>query len=89
MSDNFDQWCAIRFCFRLKHSVTNTLKKLKETWKVCLQGPRYLSGLKYIQKADSRLTMNLAVEGLQLQNIIRIRDLVRSDCWLTVRMNEQ
>lgn len=57
---------------------------------VFCHGPRFFGGLRHFQKEESRLKMNHEAEGQSSsrtdENVDRIRDLVRSDRRLTVRM---
>jgi len=56
---------------------------------VFFQGPRFLGGLRHIQKAESRLKMNHALKGLKLQKMTNTpsESGILSD--LTVRMVEE
>ena len=60
-----EQSSAIRFCFRLEHSVTETLAKLQQAKEIVFcQEPRFFGGLRHFQKKESRLKMNHEAEGL-------------------------
>ena len=74
MSDiNFDERCAIRFCFRLEHSVTETLAKLQQAKEIVFcQEPRFFGGLRHFQKKESRLKMNHEAEGLHFQEPMKM-----------------
>lgn len=88
---NFEQRCAIRFCFKLGHSATETFQKLQQAY-----------GENVLSRAQVFRWFKAFSEGIELiedeprsrrpstskndENIIRFRDLVRSDRRLTVRM---
>ncbi|GFU08575.1 hypothetical protein TNCV_3101081 [Trichonephila clavipes] len=80
-------------CFRLGHNASlETFAKLQQAYgTVFCQGPRFFGGFKAFQKEESQLKMNLAAEGppsfKTAENVVRVRDLVRSDRRLTVRMD--
>ncbi|XP_066261786.1 protein GVQW3-like [Euwallacea similis] len=95
MSDiNFKQRCAIRFCFRLGHSATETFAKLQKAY-----GDSVLSRAQVFRwfKAFSKGRGTIEDESRSGrpsssrtdENVDRIRDLVRSDRRLTVRMIRQ
>lgn len=89
--NNFEQRCAIRFCFRLGHSATETLLKLQQAY-----GDSVLSRAQVFRwfKAFSEGRESIEDEprtgrpssSRTDENVDRIRDLVRSDRRLTVRM---
>ncbi|GFW14894.1 protein GVQW3 [Trichonephila clavipes] len=92
MSDNnFEQRCAIKFCFRLEHNVTETFAKPKQAY-----GDSVLSRIQVFWwfKAFSEGRESIEVEprsgrpsvSKTAENVDRIRDLVHSDRRLTVRM---
>ncbi|GFU41557.1 uncharacterized protein TNCV_2792711 [Trichonephila clavipes] len=61
----------------------------KPTETVFCQEPRFFRGLRHFQKVESQLKMNLAAQGPQFQKSLKtvlVRDIVRSDRRLTVRM---
>ena len=88
---NFKQQCAIRFCFRLGHSATETLAKLQQIY-----GESVLSRSQVFQwfKAFSKGRQSIEDEPQSRrpsssrtnENVDRIQDLVSTDRWLTVRM---
>ncbi|GFX82691.1 protein GVQW3 [Trichonephila clavipes] len=90
MSDN-EQRCAIKFCFRLGHNATETFSKLQQAY-----GDSVLSRTQVFQwfKAFSEGRESIEDEtrsgrpsvSKTAENVVRVRDLVRSDCRLTVRM---
>ncbi|GFX82161.1 protein GVQW3 [Trichonephila clavipes] len=92
MSDNnFEQRCAIKFCFRLGHNATETFAKLQQAY-----GDSVLSRAQVLRwfKAFSEGRDSIEDEprsGRQsvsktAENVVRVRDLERSDRRLTVRM---
>lgn len=92
MSDiNFEQRCAIRFCFRLGHSATETFAKLQQAY-----GDSVLSRAQVFRwfKAFSEGKESMEDEprsgrpstARTDENVDRIRELVRSDRRLTIRM---
>ncbi|GFT52884.1 putative mariner transposase [Trichonephila clavipes] len=90
MSDN-EQRCAIKFCFRLGHDATETFAKLQQAY-----------GYSVLSRAQVFRWFKAFSEGRELiedesrsgrpsvsknaENVVRVRDLVRSDRRLTVRM---
>ena len=74
MSDiNFEQRCAIRFCFRLGHSATKTLAKLQQAYEdIFCQEPRFFGALRHFQKEESRLKMNQETEDLHIQETMKM-----------------
>ncbi|VVC25895.1 Hypothetical protein CINCED_3A017953 [Cinara cedri] len=92
MSDNnFEQRCAIRFCFKLGHSATETFQKLQQVY-----GESVLSRAQVFRWFKAFSEGREAIEDEPRsgrpstaktdENVIRVRDLVRSDRRLTVRM---
>ncbi|GFY29611.1 HTH_48 domain-containing protein [Trichonephila clavipes] len=90
MSDN-EQRCAIKFCFRLGHNATKTFVKLQQAY-----GDSFLSRSQVFRwlKAYSEGRKSIEDESgsgrhsvsKTAENVVRVRDLVRSDRHLTVRM---
>ncbi|GFX18950.1 protein GVQW3 [Trichonephila clavipes] len=90
MSDN-EQRCAIKFCFRLGHNATETFAKLQQAY-----GDSVLSRAQAVWwfKAFSEGRESIEDEPRSerpsvsetAENVVRLRDLVRSDRRLTVRM---
>ncbi|GFW22225.1 protein GVQW3 [Trichonephila clavipes] len=90
MSDN-EQRCATKFCFRLGHNATETFAKLQQTY-----GGSVLSRVLVFRwfKAFSEGRESIEDEprsgrpsvSKTAGNVVRVRDLVRSDRRLTVRM---
>ncbi|GFT37368.1 uncharacterized protein TNCV_4285161 [Trichonephila clavipes] len=93
MSDH-EQRCAIKFCFKLEHNATKTFAKLQQAY-----GDSVLSRAQVFQwfKAFSEETESIENEprsgrasvSKTAENVVRVRDLVRSDRRLTkdVRQN--
>ncbi|XP_008179957.1 protein GVQW3-like [Acyrthosiphon pisum] len=92
MSDNnFEQRCAIRFCFKLGHSATETFQKLQQAY-----GESVLSRAQVFRWFKAFYEGREAIEdeprngrpstAKSDENVIRVRDLVRFDRRLTVRM---
>ncbi|GFS89484.1 protein GVQW3 [Trichonephila clavipes] len=92
MSDNnFEQRCAIQFCFRLGHNATEPFAKLQQAY-----GDSVLSRAQVFWwfKAFSEGRESIEDEprsgkssvSKTAENVVRVRDLVRSDRCLTVRM---
>ncbi|GFU85024.1 protein GVQW3 [Trichonephila clavipes] len=89
--NNFEQRCAIKFCFRLGHNATETFAKLQQAYRDSV-----LSRAQVFQwfKAFSEGRESIEAEprsgrpsvSKTAENFIRVRDLVRSDRRLTVRM---
>ena len=74
MSDtNFEQRFVISFCFRLGHSALEMFAKI---WQACrdkfCRAPRCFGSLRYFQKEENQLKMNLAAEGLRFQELVQI-----------------
>ncbi|GFX21934.1 protein GVQW3 [Trichonephila clavipes] len=90
MSDN-EHRCAIKFCFRLRHNATETFAKLPQTYRDSVlsraQGfwwfKAFSEGRESIEDEprSGRPSVSKTAE-----NVVRVRDLVRSDRRLTVRM---
>jgi hypothetical protein len=74
MSDiNFERQCAIRFCFGLLHSVTETLAKPQQAYGDCaLSRPWFLGGLRNFKKELIRLKMEMLTES----EILEVRSFV-------------
>ncbi|XP_026816229.1 protein GVQW3-like [Rhopalosiphum maidis] len=92
MSDNnFEQRCAIRFCFKLGHSATETFQKLQQAYgdSVLLRAQvfrwfkAFSEGREAIEDEPRSGRPSTAKTD---ENVIKVRDLVRSDRRLTVRM---
>ncbi|GFT25173.1 protein GVQW3 [Trichonephila clavipes] len=92
MSDNnFEQRCAVKFCFRLGHNATETFEKLQQAY-----GDSVLSRVQVFRwlKAFSEGRESFENESRSgrpsvsktAENVVRVRELVRSDRRLTVRM---
>ncbi|GFS89993.1 protein GVQW3 [Trichonephila clavipes] len=89
-SDN-EERCATKFCFRLGHNATETLAKLQQAY-----GDSVLSRVQDFRwfKAFSEGRESIEDEprsgrpsvSKTAENAVRVRDLVRSDRRLTVRM---
>ncbi|XP_025417115.1 protein GVQW3-like [Sipha flava] len=89
--NNFEQRCAIRFCLKLGHSATETFQKLKQAY-----------GESFLSRAQVFRWFKVFSEGRELiedeprsgrpstakndENDIRVRELVRFDRRLTVRI---
>ncbi|GFV66065.1 protein GVQW3 [Trichonephila clavipes] len=90
MSDN-EQRCGIKFCFRLGHNATETFAKLQQAYgdsvlsraQVFRWFQAFSEGRESIEDEprSGRLSVSKTAE-----NVVRVRDLVRSDRRLTVRM---
>ncbi|GFX75139.1 protein GVQW3 [Trichonephila clavipes] len=90
MSD-FEERCAIKFCFRLGHNATETFAKLLQAY-----GDSVLTRAQVFRwfKAFSEGRESIDNEprsgrpsvSKTAENVVRMRDLVRSDRRLTFRM---
>lgn len=88
---NFEQRCAIKFCFKLGHNATETCEKVQQAY-----GESVLSRAQVFRwfKAFSEGRESIEDEprsgrpssAKSDENVTRVRDLVRSDRRLTVRM---
>ncbi|GFX00337.1 protein GVQW3 [Trichonephila clavipes] len=92
MSDNnFEQRCAIKFCFRLGHNATETFAKLQQTYGESVlsraQVFRWFKALSEGRESieDEPRSRRPSVSKTD-ENVVRVRDLVRSDRRLTVRI---
>ena len=92
MSDNnFEQRCVMRFCFKLGYSATETFQKLQQAY-----GESVLSRAQVFRWFKAFSEGREAIEDEPRsgrpstaktdENVIRVRDLVRSDRRLMVRM---
>ncbi|GFW02060.1 HTH_48 domain-containing protein [Trichonephila clavipes] len=84
-SDN-EQRCAIKFCFRVGHNATETFAKLQQAY-----GDSVLSRAQIFRwfKAFSEGRESIEDQPRSFkttEKVVRVRDLVRSDRRLTVRM---
>ncbi|GFW48595.1 protein GVQW3 [Trichonephila clavipes] len=90
MSDN-EQRCAIKFCFRLGHNATETFAKLQQAY-----GDSVLSRAQVFwwfkafsegrESIEDKPRSGRPSVSKTAENVVRVRDLVRSDRRLTVRM---
>ncbi|GFU00616.1 protein GVQW3 [Trichonephila clavipes] len=92
MSDNnFEQRCAIKFCFRLGHNATETFAKLQQAY-----GDSVLSKAQVFRWFKAFLEGRESTEdeprsgrpsvSKTAENVVRVRDFLRSYRRLTVRM---
>ena len=91
MSDiNFEQWCAIRFCFRFGHSATETLAKLQQAYRdSVLSGAQVFWWFKALSEGRKSIEYEPRSgrpSSRTDEYVDRIRDLLCSDRRLTVRM---
>ncbi|GFX89540.1 protein GVQW3 [Trichonephila clavipes] len=92
MSDNnFEQRCAIKFCFRLGHNATETFAKLQQAYadSVLSRAQVFQSFKAFLEGRESiedEPRSGKASVSKTAENVVRARDLVRSDRRLTVRM---
>ncbi|GFT92120.1 protein GVQW3 [Trichonephila clavipes] len=93
MSDkNFEQRCAIKFCFRLGHNTTETFAKLQQAYgdSVVLSRAPVFQWFKTFSEGresieDEPHSRRPSVSKTA-ENVVGVRDLVHSDRRLTVRM---
>ncbi|GFV12768.1 protein GVQW3 [Trichonephila clavipes] len=92
MSDNnFEQRYAINFCFRLGHNATETFAKLQQAY-----GDSVLSRAQVFwwfkafsegrESIEDEPRIRRPLVSKTAENVVRVRDLVRSDRRLIVRM---
>ncbi|GFV08302.1 protein GVQW3 [Trichonephila clavipes] len=88
MSDNnFEQRCAIKFCFRLGHNATETFAKLQQSYGVSvLSRTQVFRWFKAFSEGRESIEDEPRSGRPSVSNVVRVRDLVRSDRRLTVRM---
>ncbi|KAJ8949206.1 hypothetical protein NQ318_021699 [Aromia moschata] len=73
MSDiNFEQRCAIRFCFRLEHSATDTFAKLEHVYGDSVFSRAQVSRWFKAFSEESRLKVNHAGEDLHPQEPMKM-----------------
>lgn len=90
-ANTVEQRCAIRFCFRLGHNATETCAKLRQAY-----GDSVLSRAQIFrwfkafsegrESIDDEPRSGRPAVSKTAENAIRVRDLVRADHRLTVRM---
>ncbi|GFV53818.1 protein GVQW3 [Trichonephila clavipes] len=90
MSDN-EQRCAIKLCFRLGHNATETFAKFQQAY-----GDSVLSRAQVFRWFKAFSEVRESIEDAPrsgrpsvsktAENVVRVRNLVRSDCRLTVKM---
>ncbi|GFV57111.1 protein GVQW3 [Trichonephila clavipes] len=90
MSDN-EQRCAIKFCFRLEHSTTETFAKLQQAYgDSVFSRARIFRWLKAFsggrESIEDEPRSGKPSVSKTAENVVRVRDLVHSDRRLTVRM---
>ncbi|PRD27291.1 UNVERIFIED_CONTAM: hypothetical protein NCL1_35751 [Trichonephila clavipes] len=90
MSDN-EQRCAIKFCFRLEHNATETFAKLQQVYgDSVLSRAHVFRGFKAFsegrQSIEDEPRSGRPSVSKTAENVVRVRDLVRSDRRLTVTM---
>ena len=81
---NLEQRCAIKFCVKLNENATETYEKLRRAY-----GEHAISRTQVFRWHKAFLDGRESVEDLARQkdeNVTKVRDLVRSDHRLTVRM---
>ncbi|GFV37235.1 protein GVQW3 [Trichonephila clavipes] len=90
MSDN-EQRLAIKFCFRLGHNATETFAKLQQAYEDSVLSRAHVfrwfkafsEGRESIEDEPRSGKPSVSKTA---ENVVRVRDLVRSDRRLTVRM---
>ncbi|GFW83648.1 protein GVQW3 [Trichonephila clavipes] len=90
MSDN-EQRCAIQFCFRLGHNATETFAKLQQAYGDSVlsrnQVFRWFKGLSEERESiENEPRSGRPSVSKTTENVVSVRDLVRSDRHLTVRI---
>ncbi|GFT92134.1 protein GVQW3 [Trichonephila clavipes] len=89
--NNFEQRCAIKFCFRLGYNPTETFAKLQQAYgdSVLSRAPvfrwfkTFSEGRESIEDEPRGRRPSVSKTAI---NVVRVRDLVHSDRRLTVRM---
>ena len=86
-----EQHFAIKFCFKLSYSATNTYKKLQEAYtEKFLSRAQIFRRFKEFQKVEHPLKMSLDQEDLQHQEMMKmsnaLRNLLRSNRRIIVRL---
>ncbi|GFX71604.1 protein GVQW3 [Trichonephila clavipes] len=90
MSDN-EQRCSIKFCFRLGYNATKIFAKLQQAYgdSVCQRSRAFRCFKAFSEGRESiedESRSGRPSVSKTAENIVRVRDLVRSDRHLTVRM---
>jgi len=84
---DFEQRCAIGFRFRLGHDATETFRKLQRAYgDSFLSTTRVFRWLKAYSKGKESIEGGWPSTAKNDENIVRVRELVRSDRRSTVRM---
>ncbi|KAL4142816.1 hypothetical protein QTP88_005213 [Uroleucon formosanum] len=89
--NNFEQRCAIRFCFKLGHNATETFQKLQQAYgEDVLSRARVFRWFKAFSEGreliEDEPRSGRPSTSKNDENIAKVRDLVRSDRRMTVRM---